>query len=52
MNFGPMYILGKGNKMTIDTLNAIIYRNLIGKFENDCKLVFFYKKMYLCLINK
>lgn len=29
-NFGPVYIPGRGDKMTIDTLNAIVYRNLIS----------------------
>lgn len=29
-NFGPIYVPGKGDTMPIDTLNVILYRNLIA----------------------
>lgn len=29
-NFGPLYVPAKGDKMVIDTLNVLLYRNLIA----------------------
>lgn len=46
LDFGPLYIPGKGNRLSIDTLNIKLYKNLIT-YETGENIVIKDKQVYL-----